>query len=277
MSGTARRSSQAGSTTPHCDHLAAHRVAALARREAKVPHRAFPVWGLTLPPQTDLDTRPATGARLDVTRHLPAKRRAIRCHASQYAGLITDDRDGFQMEPAFMALFESPHRTVPGRAMTRRTESIKPAWFEQLYAGDPDPWRFATSDYERDKYAATLAALPARRFAAALEVGCSFGVLTRQLSPRCDHLLAIDVADAVLDRARPACPGVTFERRFVPDEWPPGRFDLILFSEVLYYLTEADIGRTARKATDALLPGGVILLVHYLGGDRLSDRGKPGG
>ena len=35
-----------------------------------------------------------------------------------------------------------------------------PGYFEQLYASDPDPWRFATSDYERDKYAATLDALP---------------------------------------------------------------------------------------------------------------------
>jgi trans-aconitate methyltransferase len=149
--------------------------------------------------------------------------------------------------------------------MTRRTASIPPTWFEQLYAGDADPWRFATSDYERDKYAATLAALPDRSFAAGLEVGCSFGVLTRQLSPRCDSLLAIDVAESVLDRARQACPGVVFERRFVPDEWPPGRFDLILFSEVLYYLTEADIIRTAKLATGSLLPNGVILLVHFLG------------
>ena len=34
-----------------------------------------------------------------------------------------------------------------------------PGYFERLYARDPDPWRFATSEYERDKYAATLAAL----------------------------------------------------------------------------------------------------------------------
>ncbi len=149
--------------------------------------------------------------------------------------------------------------------MTRRTDSIKPDWFEQLYASDPDPWRFATSDYEREKYGATLEALPDRRFSSGLEVGCSFGVLTQQLAPRCDELLAIDVAQTVLDRAQEACPGVRFERRFVPHEWPPGTFDLILFSEVLYYLTEADIQRTAKLAQRALLPGGSILLVHYLG------------
>jgi LmbE family N-acetylglucosaminyl deacetylase len=93
---------------PHCDHLAAHRVAALARQDAGVPHRAFPVWGLTLPPGTALPAGPAIGGRLAITPHLPAKRRAIRCHASQYAGLITDDPGGFQMEPSFMALFDGP-------------------------------------------------------------------------------------------------------------------------------------------------------------------------
>ena len=38
--------------------------------------------------------------------------------------------------------------------------SLEPAYFEALYAADPDPWRFATSAYEREKYTATLAALP---------------------------------------------------------------------------------------------------------------------
>ncbi len=73
-----------------------------------------------------------------------------------------------------------------------------PEYFEQLYVRDPDPWRFATSGYERDKYAATLAALPNRRFASGFEVGCSIGVLTRQLAERCDALLAADGSPTAL-------------------------------------------------------------------------------
>ncbi len=150
--------------------------------------------------------------------------------------------------------------------MTRRTETIRPDYFESLYTANPDPWRFASSDYERGKYAATLAALPDRRFASALEVGCSIGVLTQQLAMRCDSLLALDVAEAALVQARARCPTVRFERRAVPDEWPPGHFDLIMFSEVLYYLDSAAIRTTADRAMAALQPGGSILLVHYLGG-----------
>jgi LmbE family N-acetylglucosaminyl deacetylase len=92
---------------PHCDHLAAHLTAAAAASATGVPHRAYPVWGLTLPGDTQISGSPA-GMRLDIGAHLAAKRRAIRCHASQYGGLIDDDPDGFQMTPGFMALFDVP-------------------------------------------------------------------------------------------------------------------------------------------------------------------------
>lgn len=143
-----------------------------------------------------------------------------------------------------------------------------PEYFEQLYARDPDPWQFATSDYERDKYAATLAALPHERYTRAFEVGCSIGVLTRQLASRCDTILAVDVADAALRQAAERCadqPGVEIARMVVPQDWPPGRFDLIVFSEVLYYLTPADRLLTARLSQDSLSPGGAIVLVNWHG------------
>jgi len=149
--------------------------------------------------------------------------------------------------------------------MNRRTDAIEPAYFEALYAADPDPWRFASSAYEKEKYAATLAALPPRRFADALEVGCSIGILTAQLAPRCDRLLALDVAKSALAQARARCPAVRFERRRIPQAWPPGRFDLILLSEMLYYLDAAGISETAARAANALQLGGCALMVHYLG------------
>jgi SAM-dependent methyltransferase len=136
-----------------------------------------------------------------------------------------------------------------------------------MYAADPDPWRFATSAYERDKYTATLAALPRRRFVSALEVGCSIGVFTRELARRCDRLLAVDVAEAALAHARATCADghVVFKNARVPQEWPPGRFDLVVLSEVLYYLDAVDIARVGSLARATLLDDGVIVLVHYLG------------
>ena len=141
-------------------------------------------------------------------------------------------------------------------------------YFERLYAHDPDPWRFASSEYERDKYAATLAALPPRRFARAFEVGCSIGVLTRHLAERCDVLLGADVAEGALAQARERCAGlfhVKLSRMVVPQDWPDGRFDLILFSEVLYYLGLPGLHEAAARTLDGLAPGGCVLLVNWLG------------
>ena len=152
--------------------------------------------------------------------------------------------------------------------MSRFEGSIPPTYFDEMYARDPDPWRFAQSAYERDKYAATLAALPRTRYAAALEIGCSIGVLTRQLAGCCDALLSLDVAEAALERARERCadrPNVQFERRRVPAEWPDGRFDLIVLSEVVYYLDRDDVRRLATRVDAAAIPGCDILLVHWLG------------
>lgn len=164
--------------------------------------------------------------------------------------------------------------------MTRRL-SMGAEYFTDLYARDPDPWNFSDSAYEAAKYAETLSALPRDRFARALEVGCSIGVLTRSLAARCDALLAIDVAEQALRCARERCMGlpVEFRRMRIPDEWPAGTFDLILLSEVLYYLTTDEIDRVAARVAGSLREGGCLMLVHWTGptdyplsGDDASER-----
>ena len=152
--------------------------------------------------------------------------------------------------------------------MSRRTASIPDDYFEALYKGGRDPWQFATSDYERDKYAATLAAIGPSRIGRAWEVGCSIGVFTQALAGLCDSLLAVDVAEGALVQARTRCadlPQVAFQRRRIPDEWPTGLFDLIVFSEVLYYLSPSDIRTAAWRSLLSLSPLGRIVLVHWTG------------
>jgi chemotaxis methyl-accepting protein methylase len=51
----------------------------------------------------------------------------------------------------------------------------------------------------------------------------------------------------------------------VPDEWPEGQFDLIVLSEVLYFLSPDDVARCVRHVVGTLLPGGVVVLVNWLG------------
>jgi SAM-dependent methyltransferase len=144
--------------------------------------------------------------------------------------------------------------------------SLEPGYFERLYREHPDPWRFADSAYEHAKYEATLAALPRARYEAALELGCSIGVLTRRLGERCSDLLAIDVAEEALERARERCrdqPQVRFGLHHLPREFPGGRFDLVLLSEVGYYFGRDDLRLLIERILAALTGHGHLLLVHW--------------
>ena len=119
----------------------------------------------------------------------------------------------------------------------------------------PIPGSLRRVPYEQAKYTLTLNAMPKPRYRSALEVGCSIGVLTRLLASRCDAVLAIDAAQTPLVEARRRCadlPGVRFEQMFVPNQWPDGAFDLILLSEVVYYLSREDVGRLAASVTRSL-------------------------
>src|ERR1700760_3882066 len=121
--------------------------------------------------------------------------------------------------------------------MSGLDQTLKPKYFDDLYAANSDPWNFVASPYEQAKYALTLDAMPKPLYRLALEVGCSIGVLTRALASRCDVVLGIDAAETPLAEATRRCadlPNVRFERMFVPDEWPDGAFGLIVLSEVIY-------------------------------------------
>ena len=163
-----------------------------------------------------------------------------------------------------------------------RQDTLGRGHFEALYAARPDPWRLATSDYERAKYAATLAALPRPRYARGFEVGCALGILTAELGRRCDDLLAVEPVEAALRQAAARLadqPYVRLAPLFVPGEWPGGSFDLIVLSEVVDYLGADDVVALAGRVVGSLEPGGDVVMVHWVGkkrgapsGDEASDR-----
>jgi len=91
-------------------------------------------------------------------------------------------------------------------------------------------------------------------------------VLTRMLAGRCDAVLSCDVAaPAVRAAARRTTdlPQVRVEQRELPGGWPAGRFDLIVFSEFLYYFGDHDLEQVLKNAVSALEPEGTLLAVHW--------------
>jgi predicted TPR repeat methyltransferase len=144
--------------------------------------------------------------------------------------------------------------------------SLPETYFDGLYADSPDPWSLASRWYEQRKYALTIASLPRERYRRGFEVGSSVGVLTELLAARCDALLSVDIAAAAVTSTRDrvsALPHVQTAQLTVPDQWPSGSFDLIVLSEVGYYLDASALAVLIDKAVGSLDEDGSIVAVHW--------------
>jgi SAM-dependent methyltransferase len=144
--------------------------------------------------------------------------------------------------------------------------TLSQEYFDSIYDEADDPWSFASSSYEDEKYTRSLAYLQAR-YDRALEIGCSIGVFTHRLAERCRSLFAVDISPAALDRARVRCAddaNVTLMHAAFPHEAPPGRFDLVTCCEVGYYWSDLDLAAARDRLAQTLVQGGDLLLVHFL-------------
>ncbi|MEH2243466.1 class I SAM-dependent DNA methyltransferase [Nostoc sp.] len=147
-----------------------------------------------------------------------------------------------------------------------QSDSLPPSYFDQIYSENPDPWKFETSVYEANKYAATIAALPKERYRSAFEIGGSIGVLTEKLQKGCDSLLSVDVSKLAQSKAIERCQhlsNVKFQIMPVPEQYPDEMFDLTVISEVGYYWSWQDLKKAQQCILEHLEPGGHLLLVHW--------------
>ncbi|MBF4623328.1 PIG-L family deacetylase [Clavibacter sp. VKM Ac-2872] len=194
-----------------------------------------------------------------------AKRAAIRAHASQVDPLSDAPEDAAVLQPGFLRHAERDREVLIAGDDAPATPTAAER-FDAAYARAEDPWSVQTRWYERRKRLATLAALPDERYGRALEIGCSIGVTTAGLAERVDGMLAVDVAPTAVERARARladAPHVRLEVRDVGADWPAGAFDLVVMSEVGYYLDEAAFDRVLAALPDALGPTGTLVACHW--------------
>jgi SAM-dependent methyltransferase len=144
--------------------------------------------------------------------------------------------------------------------------TVDDAYFDALYAESGDPWALASRWYEIRKRALIMACLPARALGRVFEPACAGGELTAELARRASRVLATDSNPRALAQARQrlaACLNVTLALGRLPQDWPEGRFDLIVLSEIGYYFEPDDWRAVAARAVDALDEGGAILACHW--------------
>lgn len=150
--------------------------------------------------------------------------------------------------------------------MNKENKTLTPEYFEKVYAAKDDPWDFQTSEYEAAKYEATLDALPRKKYKNAFEIGCSIGILTEKLAEKCEELLAVDVSEKAIEQAKERCcdwSNVRIQKMQFPDEFPADKFDLIIISEVGYYLSPTEWENATAKVFAHLTEKGQVMLVHW--------------
>ena len=144
--------------------------------------------------------------------------------------------------------------------------SVATPYFDQLFAGNDDPWAFRQRWYERRKRALTLAVLTRPRYASVFEPGCANGELSAELAGRCDRLLCCDTASAAVNLARTRLSlfdHAEVRQSRLPGDWPEEKFDLIVFSEIGYYLDARDLTEVIRRISESLTADGQLLACHW--------------
>lgn len=152
------------------------------------------------------------------------------------------------------------------------TDNLAAEHFETLYTQDADPWKVRRRWYEQRKRALLLACLPEQRYRLAFEPACGNGELTAALAQRAEHVLASDMSKEAVRLARQRiqyedagdASRVTLRCQRLPRQWPQAaRFDLIVVSEMLYYLDMPDLLQLRDRCIASLTPGGTLLLCHW--------------
>lgn len=246
---------------PHPDHRAAG-LAAAAAAPVTVHGWSYPIWMWAWlgPQDATIPWDRARSVRLDPAARA-ARRAAVDCFVSQ----VEPRADGAQPVLA-EGLLEHVDREVDLVFREPRVGSAPVDRFAALYAAG-DPW---STDhwYEVRKRAVVLASLPRAHYRSAFEPGCGAGELTVGLAERCDELWSTDPVAEAVNRARAAVAGqvgVGVEVVALPDGVPAGPLDLVVFSEVLYYLDDATVATTLDRVVAASAPGADIVAVHWRG------------
>lgn len=152
--------------------------------------------------------------------------------------------------------------------------SVGDAYLDAVYRRGPSPEPLHRHWLERRTRNLVLAALPRGFYERVFEPGCSNGELSLRLADRCHELLACDSSERAVELARRRLvrkPNVRLMQAHVPEQWPRGRFDLILFNELGRHLAPGDLQRLIDLARVALADHGTLLACHRRG----SGAGRP--
>jgi 2-polyprenyl-3-methyl-5-hydroxy-6-metoxy-1,4-benzoquinol methylase len=145
-------------------------------------------------------------------------------------------------------------------------------WFEQKFRAEDlndasAYYGHAVNGYQRFRYAYLLdllqRSLPADRSLAVLDVGCGVGDFLAQLQHvlTTEELVGVDFVGPVVETAAARFPQMTFEQDSLPHlSRLAQKYDLIIASEVLYYLSAVELPLALRRLRQLLKEEGHLFI-----------------
>ena len=246
----------------HPDHAACARAAQeVAGRRLRTRLFEFPIWYWHIgDPGRPSDSFVRSVLKFPLAEEDQlARTQALTAYPSQIAPLSAMPGDEAVLPAAFLEHFDRDWDVLVD--VTPRPAGDA-AYFDDLYSSGADPWNLADSWYERRKRSVLLASLPREHFRRAFEPGSARGDLSIGLVERVDELWCAESSAAAIEVARRRLPGsVHIERLHIPEGWPSGRFDLIVLSEVGYYVEDLD--QLVSCIDQSLDDDGVLAMVHW--------------
>ena len=251
----------------HRDHRIIAEVTNTIARHRRFIFLEYPVWAWHWGTPDDLPWDRVVALPL-TDDELHAKRDALACHVSQISPLSDQPGDEALLHLGMQDHF---HRDIEvfltAEPDDAQAQSMEADWFDEFYRrNSDDPWGFESRWYEQRKRALLLATLPARELGDVFEIGCATGLLTAQLAPRAREVIAMDAATAAVETARARLAPearVSVRQGRVPEDWPTGRFDTIIFSEIGYYLSPTDLQHTLLRIEASLGDDDHVVACHW--------------
>ena len=247
----------------HPDHEAAGHASAVAAARTGAALWEYPIWfwhwgAPEDAPWPDLVAAPLTeGQRA-------RKGSAVAVHRTQVAPLSARPGDEVLLTAEVLRHFGGPHEIFVRARPAREAEGDEA--LDALHRDGSEPWEPEHRWYERRKRRLLLASLPSPSHDRVLEVGCSTGVLALDLASRCRELVAVDASRAALETAADRLRDVRHarvERHEVPWSWPAGEFDLVVLSEVGYFMSPVALDEAVERIRGCLAPEGCVVLCHW--------------
>lgn len=165
-------------------------------------------------------------------------------------------------------------------------------WFEQKFCADgasevDSYYGHAVSGYQRFRYAYLLEllkrSLPGEKPLSVLDVGCGVGEFLARLQTTIptSRLTGVDFVRPVVEEAAARFPAMTFQHDSLPKlEKITETYDLIIASEVLYYLSDEERVLGIQRLCQLLNPSGYLFISstiapHTFTVDSLTELASP--